>query len=207
MKSKNLVIASRNKGKVSEMRPLLEEVFSSIKSLHDYDEVPDAEETGDTYLENAYQKALLTFQHTGEICLADDSGLEIDALGGQPGVHSARFAGPGASDAVKIEKILTALADTPEKERTARFVCVMVCLINEHQWLTSRGVIEGMITDKPKGDNGFGYDPIFVPEGYHVTFASISKLEKNVISHRGRALKYMKELLLNLNSAGGNENL
>ncbi|MFC1851563.1 RdgB/HAM1 family non-canonical purine NTP pyrophosphatase [candidate division CSSED10-310 bacterium] len=193
-RNNSIIIASRNPGKIREISIMFAQISLETKSLLDFDLIPP-EETAATYHENSYQKALWTYRHTDTPCLADDSGLEIESLGDKPGVLSARYFGDQASDKYKNEQILKALNGHGESERKARFVCLMVLVLNENVWLSTKGVIPGSIAQKPAGSNGFGYDPIFIPQGHQQTFALIPVPEKNRISHRGQALSHMFALM------------
>ncbi|MCR4401341.1 MAG: XTP/dITP diphosphatase [Firmicutes bacterium] len=192
-----LVLATKNPGKVEEMREILEASGLGdlqILSCADFPWVSDVEEDGETFVENAMKKALAVSKATGEVALADDSGLEVDALGGAPGVRSARFAGEylpaGASrDKANCDKLLSLLEGVPVRERTARFRCVVAVASPLGQMRTAEGECAGTIAFEPRGSSGFGYDPIFVPEGYEATFGELGFEAKNQISHRARALR------------------
>ena len=193
----SLVLATGNPGKVRELRLLLSELPLALKSLRDFPDVLDVEETGRTYRENAELKAREFAGQTGELSLADDSGLEIEALANAPGVHSARFAGADAGYDIKIPKLLEMLAETGDRERRARFVCVAALADERGQILyTAEGVCPGSIAESPRGSGGFGYDPIFVPDGYHQTFGELPDITKHQISHRARAAKLIIRYLL-----------
>ena len=184
-----LVIASRNEHKVEELRQLLKGLAIDVLSLKDFPDAPEVEEDGNTFEANALKKARTIAQHTNHTVLADDSGLEVDVLGGQPGVHSARFAGEYASDEENNRKLIGLLEGVSAKDRTARFRCV-IALVNPsgHERLVE-GVCLGLIIDKPQGSGGFGYDPLFMVPDTGMTFAQLSSDEKNRISHRGKALQ------------------
>ena len=184
-----LVIASRNEHKVEELRQLLKGLAIDVLSLKDFPDAPEVEEDGNTFEANALKKARTIAQHTNHTVLADDSGLEVDVLGGQPGVHSARFAGEYASDEENNRKLIGLLEGVSAKDRTARFRCV-IALVNPsgHERLVE-GVCSGLIIDKPQGSGGFGYDPLFMVPDTGMTFAQLSSDEKNRISHRGKALQ------------------
>lgn len=185
----SLLLGTRNPGKIREITSILEDSGWSFASLRDFD-VPDSpEETGDTYAENAIAKARFYAAATGLIALADDSGLEVEALGGAPGVLSARYAGSGASDGDRRELLLAELGAIGDHERRARFVAVVAIADSDGTVLNvSEGICEGRITLEARGRGGFGYDPLFIPEGYDQTFAELREHVKNRISHRGRAL-------------------
>ncbi|MBI3379622.1 XTP/dITP diphosphatase [Candidatus Gottesmanbacteria bacterium] len=195
-----LLIASKNPGKIKEIKDILLGIPYEIKSLNDIGLDIDVEETGKTFAENAILKAKTIGEKTGLITLADDSGLEVDALNGKPGIHSARYA--AGNDMDRINKLLKELSGIPKEKRTARFVAVIV-LYNPETKNTQifEGVSEGYITEKPIGSSGFGYDPVFFNLGLGKTNAESTSEEKNKISHRARALKKCKEFILN-NSLG-----
>ncbi|MBT3311711.1 MAG: XTP/dITP diphosphatase [Desulfobacterales bacterium] len=182
-----LVIATRNKGKTSEIRALLKNYPVIIKSLDDFGPIPDVKEDGDTFDDNAYKKASFTSRILGIPALADDSGLVVEALGGSPGVHSARYAGEDATDEQRIEKLLKEMRG--EKNRKAAFECVISIAVPTGPALTYEARCEGEIAQEPAGNEGFGYDPVFYYPLLEKTFAQISREEKNLISHRGKALK------------------
>jgi len=181
----NLLVATGNAHKTSEIRAMLGENFD-VTDLSSHSELPEVEETGTTFLENATLKAVEISLLVPGIILSDDSGLEVDALDGAPGVYSARFAGPDCNDADNNTKLLTELKNA--SHRSARFRCVMV-LAEAGKVLTHfDGAVEGGIIDAPRGDTGFGYDPLFVPNGFEQTFAELGSDTKNGLSHRARAL-------------------
>ena len=163
-----------------------------VLSLDDVPDAPEVVEDGETYQENAVKKATALAKHTGNIALADDSGLEVDALHGAPGVYSARYAGEHASDAERVNKLLEALKDVPDYQRTARFKCAIALASPNCQTQVVVGVCEGRLIRLPRGRYGFGFDPIFVPAGYEKTFAELGEGVKNRISHRAKALHKMK---------------
>jgi len=189
-----LLLATRNRGKIKEIVPLLDGIVKNIISLADIDEPLHVEETGETFEKNAILKAESLFKQTGIVTLADDSGLEVDALGGQPGVLSARFAGESAADAENNEKLLNLMHHVPLGERRGRFRCVMALAVPDGT-RTFEGVVEGEIALKPAGIHGFGYDPIFIPDGYDKTFAELGNGIKSGISHRTRALEKVIKFL------------
>jgi XTP/dITP diphosphohydrolase len=186
-----IVVASANPKKAAELAELLDAFGAQV--LPRPPEVPEVVEDGDTFLDNARLKAVALAAATGEAALADDSGLEVDALDGAPGVHSARYAGESASDAANVDLLLAELervGATEPAARTARFRCVLVLRRPDGTELVADGVVEGTICAVPAGDAGFGYDPVFVPvEGDGRTFAQMASAEKQAISHRGRALR------------------
>jgi XTP/dITP diphosphohydrolase len=183
------VQATGNPGKLAEMRRLLGDVGIEVRSQSAFDVEP-VEETGQTFIENALLKARAAAA-TGYPAIADDSGLEVDALDGEPGVRSARFAGPDADDEANNRKLLERLAGMPPERRGARFRCVIVCLRHpaDPAPLLCEGVWEGRIATSPRGSGGFGYDPLFVPAGQRLTAAELSADEKDRLSHRGQALR------------------
>jgi len=190
-----LLLATTNPHKVDEYRAILSDLPFTLLSLNDIQLDMDVEETGTTFRENAELKARAYAQASGLLSLADDSGLEIDALDGAPGVYSARFAGVDATYEERFDILLTRLRDVPVERRTARFRCV-ISLAEPSGYLRSvDGVIEGVIADAPCGKNGFGYDPIFLVPALGKTTAEITAEQKNKISHRGRAAQQARELL------------
>jgi len=186
---KEIILASSNPGKVREINQLLAGLDLHVQPQTDHG-VPDIEETGLTFVENAILKARNAAQHTGLPAIADDSGIEVDALNGAPGIYSARYAGIGASDQANLEKLLTELGDLPEEKRTARFQCLMVYMrhANDPTPLICQGSWEGRILFKPQGENGFGYDPVFYVPTHDCSSAELPADVKNSLSHRGQAL-------------------
>lgn len=193
---KIIVAASRNRHKIEEIEAITRKFGMKIIS-RDEAGVPPVEiiEDGETFEENSLKKAEEIMKLCGKITLADDSGLMVDYLGGAPGVYSARFAGEDGNDDANNRKLLTLLDGVPEKERTARFVSVITMVYPDGTVLVARGECPGRIITEPAGEGGFGYDPIFVPDGYEKTFAQLSAEEKNAISHRANALIRLEELL------------
>jgi len=191
-----LVLATRNPGKTAEIKALLAGV--RVEPAASIPGCPEPEETGLTFEENALIKARTIARYTGLTALADDSGLEVDALDGAPGVRSARYAGTGASDQDNIHRLLDALDGIPDDDRTARFRCVMAVAVPDGRTWTAEGVCGGRIIRKPRGESGFGYDPLFVPVGYESTFGELDPAVKNRISHRAAALRQIVELLQEL---------
>jgi XTP/dITP diphosphohydrolase len=187
-----IVLATSNPGKVRELSRLLEGTGIQVMPQSDFG-VADAEETGLSFVENAILKARNAAAHTGLPAMADDSGIEVDALNGAPGIYSARYAGPECDDAANNRKLLEALRDVPEAERTARFHCVIAYLRHgeDPAPIITEGVLEGRVALSPRGEGGFGYDVIFELPGRGLTTAEISPEEKNRISHRGQALSRM----------------
>ena len=186
---RTLVLATRNRGKTAEIRALLKNYPVDIKDMNDFGPIPEAVEDGATFDENAYKKASLAARVLGLTALADDSGLVVTALGGAPGVHSARYAGPNATDADRCARLLEAMAGCPD--RRAAFECVISIAVPTGPALTYEARCEGLIAEAPSGANGFGYDPIFYYPPLGRTFAELSPEEKNRVSHRGLALREM----------------
>ncbi len=193
---RRVVLASANKGKLAEVQALLEGSGIELRSLSEF-EMPDVEETGLTFVENAIIKARAACVASGLPAIADDSGLEVDALGGEPGVHSARFAGIHGDDQANNALLLERLAQVPGSGRSGRFRCVVVSLAHaaDPAPLICEGIWEGRIADHPRGGGGFGYDPLFVPRGMSMTSAELSPAEKNRLSHRAQALRKLIERL------------
>jgi XTP/dITP diphosphohydrolase len=192
----SLLLGTRNPGKVIEITSILAGVGWAFRSLQQFADVAVATENATTYAENAIEKARFYALSTGLYALADDSGLEVEALGGAPGVYSARYAGENASDADRRALLLAELAKIEGSARCARFVSVVAIAQPGGELLNvSEGICEGTITFAPHGTNGFGYDPLFVPNGYDKTFAELPDTIKNQISHRARALMQTKEFL------------
>jgi XTP/dITP diphosphohydrolase len=186
-----LVVATRNKGKSREIRNALNGCPVDIKDLNDFGPIPEVEEDGDTFDDNAYKKAHFTAKVLGVPALADDSGLEVEALGGAPGVYSSRYAGPCATDSENNAKLLEALRG--RSDRKARFVCVLSLAVPMGYALTYEAACEGIILEAPRGDGGFGYDPLFYYPPLKKTFAEMTLEEKSSVSHRGKALKELRE--------------
>ena len=184
-----LLIATRNRGKLSELAELLGDVPFELTSLNDVGIDVDVEETSQTFEDNAALKAETYRDLSGLLTLADDSGLEVDALGGAPGVRSARYAGPDATDSDRIQLLLGNLAHTPERSWTARFRCVIAVAAPDSQTQLYSGVCAGMIVREPRGDNGFGYDPVFLFPDLGLTMAELTSKQKNTVSHRGLAVR------------------
>lgn len=185
-----ILIATGNAGKVREIEEMLGDLPIILRNLKDFENISEPEETGSSFAENAVLKANYYSLQTGLSALADDSGLEVEALGGAPGIFSARYAGLNASDAERTQKLLIELDKTKDQNRLARFVCVAALTDKKGETIqTATGICKGKIAFAPRGSNGFGYDPIFIPEGFSKTFGEISNIEKQKISHRARALK------------------
>lgn len=192
----DIVIATRNKNKIKEIMALLEGMPINIFSLDDGNwQIPEIQEDGKTFKENAIKKAKTIARLTSKLTLADDSGLMVDALGGQPGVYSARFAGGDATDRENNLKLLQLMKNIPPDRRGAQFVCVIAVASPEGKVDAVEGICRGDIGYLEEGGGGFGYDPIFIPTGYNKTFAELSMSVKNKISHRGRALEKAKLVL------------
>ena len=190
-----IIFATKNEGKVKEIKAVLGEIGIEVLTMTEVGIDIDVVEDGLTFEENAIKKAMEIMKVSNKIVLSDDSGLEIDFMGKKPGVHSARFMGKDTPYQVKNNEILKALKDVSLSDRTARFVCVIAAVFPDGKVLTTRGTIEGQIAQEVKGENGFGYDPIFYVPELEKNLAEVSSSEKNVISHRGKALREMAEKL------------
>ena len=196
--SSELLVATHNAGKVVELARLLSDLPLRLRLLSEVGDIPEAVETGATFAENAALKAAHYSARSGLLTLSDDSGLVVDALGGRPGVYSARYAGPHATYAERMEKLLEELAATGDGERRARFVCVIaIADPSTGEIETFDGLCEGRIARAPRGTRGFGYDPVFVPEGHAQTFGELPDEIKRDISHRARALAKAAGFLAN----------
>jgi len=193
-----LVLATRNKGKIREITEILAPHGFEVLSMDEFPDIVEAEEDGETFKENAVKKASAVCEQTGLMALADDSGLEVDCLGGFPGVFSSRFAGEGKNDEANNKKLLELLKDVPAENRTARFVCVAAVAAPDCFVYTAEGYCEGIIAEEPRGEGGFGYDPLFYLPEYGKTFAELDPEIKNRISHRARALAGALDILLEL---------
>lgn len=192
-----LLIGTGNRGKFREIETILNDIPFEVVSLQDVKQVPEPNEDGATYLEIAKIKALYYAASSGLLTMADDSGLEVRALKGAPGLRSARYAGPNASDQDRRSLLLSRLDSTAEADRAARFVCAVALASPDAEIIfASEGVCEGSITREARGNSGFGYDPLFVPDGYLQTFAELPGVMKDSISHRGRALAKMRDFLI-----------
>ncbi len=192
---KKLFIASKNAGKIKEIRAILDGAGIELFSLVDAPDIPEIEETGTTFEENAFLKANAVYDIVKIPVLADDSGLEVDFLDGAPGIYSARYSGTGANDLKNNEKLLAELEEVEFSRRTARFRCV-IAMFDGVSGRSFEGTCEGHVISYIKGTNGFGYDPLFMPNGYDQTFAELGEAVKNRISHRGKALNNLREFLL-----------
>jgi XTP/dITP diphosphohydrolase len=193
-----LLLATNNAGKIAEFRHLLDGCDWQLVTPRDLNIALDVDETGQTYLENATLKALAFANASGLTSLADDSGLEVDALDGRPGIFSARYAGTDLTDGERVAALLEELASVSEDARTARFRCVIAIARNEDDVRSVEGTVEGRIAVEPRGENGFGYDPIFELPVRGLTVAELSASEKHAVSHRGVAAREARKLLENM---------
>jgi XTP/dITP diphosphohydrolase len=189
-----ILIATGNKGKIRELSSMLKGMSYEIVGLQEFPDPPSVIEDGVTYEENALKKARTMFKFSGLLTIADDSGLEVDALNNAPGVYSARFASLRASDEENNMKLLSLVKDVPDKNRGARFIAVVAC-VGQGIEKVFRGEIQGRIVHESAGTHGFGYDPLFIPEGFDRTFAQLGDSVKNKISHRARALRKLADFL------------
>jgi XTP/dITP diphosphohydrolase len=189
--SPTLLLATTNRGKLREIFELLAGLPFDLRTLNDFPGIDPPEETGTTFAENAWQKALYYASHTGQMTVAEDSGLEIDALGGAPGVHSARFGGADSTYPEKFARIYAAGG----AGSAARFVCALALVQDGEVIFEARGVVEGRIVDEPRGDGGFGYDPIFFYPPFGTTLAEVPQERKSEVSHRGVAFRKLREFL------------
>lgn len=192
---KEAIIATHNPGKVKEFKEILEPRGYDVKSLAEIGFTEEIEETGHTFEENAILKAEAVVKAVNKMVIADDSGLSIDNLGGRPGVYSARYAGEQKDDQANIEKVLSELKGIEKEQRTARFRCALAVSIPGEETKTVEGHVEGYIAEEPRGEYGFGYDPIFIVKDKDKTMAELTSDEKNKISHRADALKKLSKLL------------
>lgn len=190
-----IIFATSNEGKMKEIRMILSDMDVEVLSLREAGIDADVEENGKTFEENAMIKATQVAKLTGEIVLADDSGLEIDYLNKEPGIYSARYMGEDTSYKIKNASLISRLEGVPDKDRTARFVCAMAAAMPDGETFTTRGVMEGRIGYEEAGENGFGYDPIFYLPACECSCAELNPEQKNALSHRGKALRSMKEEL------------
>ena len=208
MKRLKAVIATGNRHKLEEISAMLADFNIDVRSMKEMGlDGLDIEETGITFEENALIKAEVVSRKTGLLALADDSGLEVDALEGAPGVYSARYAGESATDTDNNAKLLEFLKEVPLEKRQGRFVCALAAVFPDGRQLVVRGTVEGYIDFEEKGTHGFGYDPLFLIPAYQQTFGELGPMIKNSMSHRGQAIEAMKEKLLELfrNESGGEE--
>ncbi|MGF9890548.1 XTP/dITP diphosphatase [Priestia megaterium] len=192
---REIIIATKNAGKVKDFETLFSPKGFKVKSLLDFPEIEDVEETGVTFAENATLKAEAISSALNKPVIADDSGLAIDALNGEPGVYSARYAGENKDDNANIEKVLKKLNDVPFEKRTARFHCALAIAVPGKRTEIVEGTCEGHILEEKRGENGFGYDPIFFVEKWRCSMAELTKEQKNQISHRANALKRLAPLI------------
>lgn len=190
-----VIIASGNQGKLKEFKELMKDLAVEVKSLKDFPEIGDIEENGTSFAENAYIKAKAVFDATGCLSIADDSGLEVDALDGAPGIYSARYAGEDKNDAANNEKLLQEMDAVPKEQRGAQFHCAIVAIDKNGNRYDAEGIVRGEILRAPQGENGFGYDPLFYIEEFGRTTAELSMDEKNKISHRGKAVRRIVDVL------------
>lgn len=197
MQIKEIVFASHNAGKITEIKQILSPLGIKVWSALDMD-LPDVEETGTTFAENSLMKSQTIARISGLPCIADDSGLCVDALGGAPGVYSARYA-PDRDFNKGMDKLLAEMKNSTDKSRKAHFSCVVSLAYPNGEYQLFEGRVDGIIADsKMDGAEGFGYDPLFIPDGYNISFAQMDKAEKNRISHRGRAMQKFKEYITSL---------
>ena len=192
-----ILIATNNLGKIKEIKDILGSSEIKILNMKDFSPLPKVEEDGKTYQENSFKKASKISEYTGKICLADDSGLEIDYLKGKPGIYSSRW---GNSDEERINKVLKLLENVPINKRNAKFVCVVVLVFPSGKIYMVKEECRGRIIFSPKGEHGFGYDPIFLVSEYDKTFAELGDKIKNQISHRGKAMRRMINIINELKS-------
>jgi XTP/dITP diphosphohydrolase len=200
-----VVLATRNQHKVAELRRILASANLDVELVgtDEFPDLPDVPETGSTFAANALLKAHDVAQRTGCIAIADDSGLCVDALNGMPGILSARWSGSHGDDAANLALVLTQIADVPYQRRGAAFHCAAAVATPEGDERVVEGVLTGSLADAPRGENGFGYDPIFVPTGYVLTTAELTPQEKDAISHRGQAFRALVPVLRDLCAEGG----
>lgn len=192
---KSFIIATNNRHKAEEMKRILEPLGISVVTAKEACVQMDVEETGTTFEENAELKADAVCRAAGLPAVADDSGLVVDALGGRPGVYSARYAGENATDSDRIDRLLAEMAEVASPDRTARFVCAVCCVFPSGRKISVRGSCEGLIAPGPEGSGGFGYDPVFIEKQTGKTFACLTDEEKDRLSHRGRALRQFADKL------------
>jgi XTP/dITP diphosphohydrolase len=193
-----IVFASKNEGKVKEIRSMFDKMNIELVSLNDFEDIPQIVEDGNSFQENALKKARIISEFTGETVLADDSGLEVDVLKGEPGIYSSRYAGEYASDKENNEKLLAKLKNVPIEKRTARFICALVLYKKDGCFNYYEGKWCGQIIDKGRGENGFGYDPIFWSPELKMTAAELPAEIKNKVSHRGQAFSQLRNSLIEL---------
>jgi XTP/dITP diphosphohydrolase len=186
-----IVFASKNSHKLLEVERIVDSVCKdfSIVGLHQWDDAPDVVESGATFAANALLKARAIHQHTGRTVIADDSGICVDALNGMPGIFSARWAGNHGADSENLQLLLSQLEDVPDQRRGAQFVCAVAIVHEDGTERVVEGILEGVVARSPQGEGGFGYDPIFQPRGLNVTTAELDAVHKDLISHRGQAVR------------------
>jgi len=190
-----IVLATRNRNKLREFRAMLDDLQVHVRSCDDFPDCPDAVEDGNSFAENALKKARLVASYTGLLAIADDSGLEVDTLGGKPGIYSARYGGVQGDDRGNIEKLLHELDGVPRERRGAQFRCVIAIVAPGGREQIVEGVCRGVIIEQPRGTGGFGYDPVFLDVPSCLTFAEMDEGHKNSISHRSRAVQELKKAL------------
>jgi XTP/dITP diphosphohydrolase len=193
-----VVVATRNQGKVAELRRILAPYDVDLVDIDAFPDVPDVAETGDTFAANALLKAHAVAEATGLVAVADDSGLSVDALNGMPGIFSARWSGRHGDDQANLDLVLAQLADVPDERRGAAFVCAAAAATPDGRELVVEGRLTGSLIRSPRGENGFGYDPVFVPLGGDRTTAELSAADKDAISHRGQAFRTLAPRLAEL---------
>ena len=198
-----IVLATRNRGKIGEYRSLFQGIPVRLLSLQAFPDMPVVVEDGKTFQENARKKALAISRKAGRLAISDDSGLEVDLLHGRPGVHSSRFSGDGATDRENVRRLLGLMEGAHWEDRGARFVCVICIADPRGRTATATGICKGTVCFEMRGINGFGYDPIFVPDGYTRTMAEMSPEIKNRISHRAEAMKRLPDVLESFIRAAG----
>jgi len=191
---RQVVLGTHNPNKIREIRVILNGLALEILTMNDFPEIAEVEETGKTFAENALLKAWAVYQQSGILTLSDDSGLEVDALNGAPGIYSARYAGEAKDYAANNRKLLEELQDVPEHQREAQFRCV-VAIVGPEVDQVVEGIVRGMIIYEPRGQHGFGYDPLFVPDGFSQTFSEMGDELKNQISHRSQAFRKARKVV------------
>ncbi|MCE5195336.1 MAG: XTP/dITP diphosphatase [Nitrospiraceae bacterium] len=191
----DIVLATRNRKKLEEILRIISDKNISFHTLNDFSDFPEVIEDGKTFEENAIKKAVQTAHFTNKPVVADDSGLEVFALSRAPGIFSARYAGTGSNDKENVDKLLQEMRNFKGEKRKARFVCSAAFAFPDGSFKTFEGFVNGIIIEKPRGRNGFGYDPVFVPEGFDRTFAEMTASEKDYISHRKMAIDKLREYL------------
>jgi non-canonical purine NTP pyrophosphatase (RdgB/HAM1 family) len=193
-----IIVATKNEGKLREIRSILKDLPFKLFGLNHFENVPDVEEDGKSFSENGLKKARFYSKLFGRIAIADDSGLEVDALGGRPGIYSARYAGKGASDQENRKKLLKELEGVPISKRGAKFKCAIAVVWPDGKEVITEGACRGRVGFKEVGKNGFGYDPLFILSRHGKTMGQLSLQEKNRISHRGKALRKLRKVLKDL---------